>query len=542
VLFGLLLGTVFVTGYSLATKVFPGAGSSFARLNAPFDYWNAVGLTAALGLAPALWLAGRRDADRGSSAGASALICLLLVAIVLSYSRGSIVAAAFGVGFWFALAPVRLRSLATFAIGCAGAAIVIAWTLSQHALTTDNEPLAPRTSAGHELGLLLAVVLIVCAGAGLALHSAAQHRPLSVQVRRRIGLAVIVALALVPVAGVVALAASSRGLTGSISHEWSSLTNTHPPGVANNASRLGSLDSSRALYWDDALKIWRGSPVVGSGAGGYGTAFLRYARPGTLVADAHSYVFQTLADLGLVGIVLSLLLATSWGIAALRTVRRKDGGGGASDAERIGLLALIACVVTFAVHSALDFTWFVPGDAFIGIVCAGWVAGRGPTAQPLSGAKLRIASPRRSPLTAGCAGIAVALALLCAWAQWQPLRSLGQANAGLAAAANHRIALAIADERDAGSIDPLDYEPELNLAYIDFAAGRLAAGHLALERAVQLQPSNAYTWAQLAAADLQYLNDPGAALRDIGPALHLYPTYPFSLAVYRHAVAELNRR
>ena len=53
-----------VCGYALLTKVFPESLAEdeiFARLRAPFGYWNAVGLMAALGVPPLLWLAARRS-------------------------------------------------------------------------------------------------------------------------------------------------------------------------------------------------------------------------------------------------------------------------------------------------------------------------------------------------------------------------------------------------------------------------------------------------------------------------------------------------
>jgi hypothetical protein len=36
------------------------ADETFARLREPFGYWNAVGLMAALGVPPLLWIAARR--------------------------------------------------------------------------------------------------------------------------------------------------------------------------------------------------------------------------------------------------------------------------------------------------------------------------------------------------------------------------------------------------------------------------------------------------------------------------------------------------
>ena len=52
--------------------------------------------------------------------------------------------------------------------------------------------------------------------------------------------------------------------------------------------------------------------------------------------------------------------------------------------ERVGLLTLLAIVVTFRVHSLIDFTWFVPGNALPALVAAGSLAGgaRFPTEAP----------------------------------------------------------------------------------------------------------------------------------------------------------------
>ncbi len=42
------------------------------------------------------------------------------------------------------------------------------------------------------------------------------------------------------------------------------------------------------------------------------------------------------------------------------------------------MLSMLCGVVVFGVHSFVDWTWYVPGDAFVALVCAGWLAGRGP--------------------------------------------------------------------------------------------------------------------------------------------------------------------
>ena len=93
--------------------MFPGAlaeDETYARLRAPFDYWNSVGLIAALGVPPLLWLGARRTGPRRVNALAWPGIALLEVALMLSYSRGALLALALGLAFWFAVdaaAPAR---------------------------------------------------------------------------------------------------------------------------------------------------------------------------------------------------------------------------------------------------------------------------------------------------------------------------------------------------------------------------------------------------------------------------------------------------
>ena len=527
VIAGVALATVVVSAYAVMTKIIPevlATGPTFARLNAPFNYWNAVGLTAALGVPPCLWFGTRRE-GHGTLVGLAApAICLLLVTLLLCYSRGALIALAFGLAFWFTVTPLRLRAASVLGIGALGTLVVIAWTFAQPALTTDDTALAARSAAGHDLGAILAITLVLCAVAGLVLRFATVRRPAAPRTRYRIGVALVVALALVPVAGAIALAASSRGLAGSISHDWSTLTDTHP-NVGNSANRLTALGSERALYWDVAWKAYEGSSIIGNGAGSYTTVFLRYADTSSTAANAHGYIVQTLADLGLVGLALSLVLAALWvraAVAAAGPFRHRAAVHANESAERIGLLTLITCVVIFTVHSGIDITWFVPGDAMIALLCAGWVAGRGPHGSVLPRGRPRLATLRN--LRFGwIAAAAIVTTLLVAWAQWQPLRSQDATGAAFIANANHNYVLARAQATTAIAEDPLDYLPLVQLAYAQAGLHDPNAGELTMQRAVELQPSNPNTWFELAYYEFYELGATATAQRDLAPALYLDP-------------------
>jgi len=545
ILTGVFLATVVISAYAVASKIVPeslDAVDTVARLSVPLGYSNAVGLTAALGIPPALWLGARRDGHGVSNALAAPALCVLLVALVLSYSRGAVLAAVIGSGLWIACAPLRLRALSVLAIGGAAAAAVVGWSLGQPGIADDNMTLAARSAAGHRLGVILIAALVAAFAGALAVRFAGDRNPLSAARRRQLGVAAVVALALVPVAAVGAAAHSSRGLSGTISHDWHELTtpNAQQPGAG--ASRLGSAGSQQALYWSYAIKAFDAHPLTGAGAGAYAVASQRYMTSATKALNAHGYVVQTLADLGLLGLALSLAVAAAWTIAAARAagpVRPRAPGAGAG-AERIGLLTMIAVVITFVVHSTVDWTFYVPCDALIALLCAGWVAGRGPSQERPETGRASLRRLARSPFAAAGAAAAIGVALVVAWSQWQPLRSEQAASAGALADGNaisalytghgasavRYLALARADDLAAVSRDPLDITPLINLSGVYNSADKPQLAQRTLEQAVALQPSNAASWFALWQFDSCIPRYAKVGQEAFAVAYHLYPYDP----------------
>ena len=562
VLGGVVLAAVVLCGWSLLVKSFPSISSLdvYARLRAPFDYWNAVGLMAALGIPGCLWLGARRDGHAALSALAVPALGLLLVALLLSYGRGPLLAAFVAVVCWFAIVPLRLRGFAVLATAGAGTAVVCAWAFSNDALTQDGAPLDVRADAGHSLGLLLLALAVVLLLAGLALSFAMARSALSPQGRRTAGTAVLVALALIPLAGIAALAASDRGLTGSISHGWHQLTDPNARQPANDPGRLASVGGVRARYWDSGFSTWRKAPWLGVGANGYATARKPIQPDRLRVRHAHGYVPQTLADLGLVGMGISVALLLAWlGAAARATGVRPRRRWGAwllqlartrdtrlrpslrsrqpVTAERIGLMTLATTAIAFGVHSTVDWTWFVPGTAVAGLLCAAWVAGHGPPAQQQAPAA---ALPRgRAGWSAARSRIALALVVLVAgcagaWTIWQPLRSINASDAALEALLAGRVAEARTHAEDAVSIDPLSIDALFTLAAVERAARDAQATRATLERAVDLQPANPESWLRLGQFEL----DQGRvrrALRLLGAAIYLDPRGPEAQSSYAQA-------
>jgi hypothetical protein len=550
------LATV-LSAYALLVKVFPGtfdASDPVGRVRAPFDYWNATGLIAALGLAPCIWAGARRDGGRVLRALSVPAVAILFTVVILSYSRSALLAGIVGLVGWFVLVPLRLRAALILGLGLAGAAGLSVWALATHALTHDRQSLAARTAAGHGFGLVLVGVLLLLTVAGFAVAFAMDRAAPAPELRRRAGIALIVLAAMVPAGGVVALAASPRGLTGEISHVWSTLTNPNS-GVGDSPNRLVELGNSRPRYWSEGLKVGEHSLLHGVGAAGYGTARTRYTSDPWIVEHAHSYPIETFADFGLIGIGLNLALLVAWGLAAARTFgwrRRREAAPDDTTAptpddppavsahERAGLLTLLCVVIAFGVHSTIDWTWFVPGTALPALLCAGWLAGRGPLGQRPGGLRRRPSLLARPALAASIMAIA-AVSLLAAWAVWQPLSSADANSAAITALTHGDVKGAFSDARDAAASDPVAVEPLWTLAAIYSATGDQHAAHAQFVKAISLQPDNAATWRQLGYYDLQH-GQPHKAVGVLEKALGLDRSSPQTIQAIAQAQAQLARQ
>ena len=344
-----------------------------------------------------------------------------------------------------------------------------------------------------------------------------------------------------------ALAHSQRGLTGSISHTFNTLTDPNAKPPPNTPGRLTAIASVRARYWKEALQIFEAHPVLGAGADGYRTARLRYRNETLEVRHAHGFIVQTLADLGIVGLLLALGLLGTWMAAAGRATHmfnRRWGPMGRVASHQIGRAPRLA-EQPAALHARADrdAQHAVPGrrvrralDDRLDLVHAGHrlrrpavrgLARRARRAQPARrrGRRSRAAhqapaARRPSDLRLALACATVVAALLAMWTQWQPQHSEEARNQALELLA-HNPAAALSEANTAVSRDPLSVEALFALASVEQASGHPALARATLQRAVRLQPSNPQTWLTLGRYDLT--SDPAAALPEFQAAVYLNP-------------------
>jgi tetratricopeptide (TPR) repeat protein len=202
------------------------------------------------------------------------------------------------------------------------------------------------------------------------------------------------------------------------------------------------------------------------------------------------------------------------------------------------MAALTLAALAFGLHSAIDWTWFVPGPAVMAILAAGFVAGRGPLLQPAAapagGAHLSVAGngagpaagrrvPWPSPQRALVAVVVLAAAGLTAWQIAQPERSDSQTQDAISLAASGKLAPAVTKAKTAASTDPLSPKPMLVQAAILDAAGHPKQAKSTLEQAVVRFPSQPQVWLRLADYDLHSAGDVAGAMNALSGALFLDP-------------------
>ena len=231
---GTVVASTIVCGYALLTKVFPGSldpDEVYARLREPFGYWNAVGLMAALGAPrlPVARRAARRPRARSTRSPTRRSACCSSDAAAGLLARRAAGAAD---------RPRRSGSRSC-RCGCAASrcwrrarparCVVASGRSPRTALSKDRH--AASTSArppGHELGVLLVVLIALLLAAGLAIGFAAARARAAPRHRAA------------PRASRSSSRSRSsrsrapsrwrsptRGLGGSISHGWKQLTDPH---------------------------------------------------------------------------------------------------------------------------------------------------------------------------------------------------------------------------------------------------------------------------------------------------------------------------
>jgi hypothetical protein len=367
----LAAGAAIVIGYGMAGRLLPGALhyarslSALGRLEQPLTYWNAMGELAALGFVLAAGVAGDRSRPAWLRGAAAAVAPLLGMGLYVSFSRGALFACAAGL---IALVVIVRRKEQLWAVVraiCFGAlgAVAAAPFKGVTALTGS------ASTQQREGAIALALLVVIAVAAALAQYllerreaggelSLPRRSPLIATV------AIVAGLGLAIVVG---------------AHETSGAST---PRLSGGATRLASLRSDRYDYWSVALRAFGTQPFHGVGAGGWSVYWLRWRTIPEGAQDAHSLWLQTLAELGVVGLALLLAFVVGIALGAARALRAAAPPA-----------AAVAALVTYLVHSPLDWDWQMPAVTLVAVLLAGKVLAV--AAESYSASAIRGASRRK---------------------------------------------------------------------------------------------------------------------------------------------------
>ena len=143
--------------------------------------------------------------------------------------------------------------------------------------------------------------------------------------------------------------------------------------------RSGSPDVSRAMIWQDTVKIIRDYPILGAGLGTYDTIYPTYAHTEELFGldYAHNDYLQVLAEAGAVGGLIAVWFIVAIFSAVSRGIRSRD--------PLFASLALAGAAGIFGVlvQSLSDTDLQIPSNALLFLVLAAVVSHVGDTTCPL---------------------------------------------------------------------------------------------------------------------------------------------------------------
>lgn len=498
-------------GWALVAKVFPALnedGGRIARLRLPVGYWNALAILLVLAIPVALWLASERARRPSLRAGAVLFAYTLVVGLLLTYSRGGILAGAVVLAVWLALSKRRLESVLALVVALPVAIGVFAFTLRLPGVVDDGQEYAVRVSDGRAFGLALLIGGVAAWSLAFAIFRFEARRPVTEQARRRLARATVIAIAVAAVLGAVAAGIRVGAVADWVERQADEFANPPTILVTQEAERLTSLSSNnRWTWWNEAWDAFRTSPIGGTGAGSFATVHRILREDELTVTEPHSMPLQFLTETGVVGAVLGCAAAAAALAGVFAAVRRVRPN------ERQAALALAVGVLAYMLQSLIDFDWSYVATTAPVLVATGVLLASG-------------RSPRTRRAGLGFAPLAVAVAAAAIVALGAPWLAERRVDDAYAALGQGRAEAALAAAKSARSLNPLALDPLLARAAAEIDLGELEAARATLVRAVELQPLDSDTWYELGAFELRLGGRPEAAARYLERARELDPFGP----------------
>jgi O-antigen ligase len=445
------------------------------RLSFPIGYWNALGLMAATAIVLCFHFASNgRDPKVVRVLGAAALPPLAAT-LLFTFSRAPLALTVLALVAYAALA--RPRSLISGLLATAPTtAVAVTAAYGADALARGGAPrfgerLPPTTPEAIAQGRSLAVTILLCVAAAVALRALLlwlDPRLERLRLPRRTGGYAVAGAALIAVAAIALSFGTSIPDRVRTLAERGGDDPVHQTG--DRRDRLTNPGLARLDLWEVAIDAYRAAPLRGQGAGTYELLYAKN-RPSSRVSyDAHSLYLETLAELGIIGLLLvgGALAALLVGVAA-RTRGR----------NRATYAAVLVATLAWVLNAGVDWFWELPAVTAWTLAAGGLAVSARPRRD---GDPRPWAMPKRVVAALACVGLAAAPALV----------AVSQARLSESVAAYEEGDCGRAIDRALASISALESRPEPYeiLAYCDLQARLAPLAVQMMQRAVDRDPGS----------------------------------------------------
>jgi hypothetical protein len=348
-------------------------------------------------------------------------------------------------------------------------------------------------------------VLVGLAQAGLVLLAQSVKRPRWLRVSRRQSQVIAGVIAAVVLAVVVVGFAA-----GAASHLWTEFKEPNPPSTTGNSyfRLLSVAGSHRYQYWQVAAHAFDAHPWDGIGPGTFQYYWAQHQTLGEYVQNAHSLWFETLAELGIVG------LALIGGFFAFVLVAGTVRAFRSPPKIRLTIATAVATLAAFCAAAAFDWVWQIGVMPLIAMLLVAVTLGGDDGG--------RSGSPRSRLVTRAILAVAAILSL---WAIAVPLASTLELRSSQRADLAGQFDNALIDAATAQNVEPDAASPRFQRALILEQLGDIKGASEVITGAEAREPTNWAIW--LVASRLATeSNRPRLALADYVRARSLNPTSP----------------
>lgn len=351
------------------------------RINYPLTYWNTMALFMIMGFVIGLRVLADRVTHIAVRCIYAPVMFLFLVVLWYTFSRAGLLLLAGALCLYLVFATSRLRAVLQTGLLGLWTAVVVGISYAFLPNMVVSVPSAgQKISEGHRLAVVIVIFMGIAAAAQFAISALEDKITISAQVARRIGYGLAAASATLLVVAMLAFTFSGGrgGPVAFVQEQFTDLSGTEGA-VEKPSERLFSLKSERFQEYGVSLKRFGQNPLQGTGAGTWAVAWKQYRPWDIQVKDGHSLFFETMAELGLVGILLLAGFVATFFTISIRDLRFLKG----RDRELYG--AFFVAGAAFLVHAMIDWDWEMPVITLAFFMIAGGLLRYGQLARAESG-------------------------------------------------------------------------------------------------------------------------------------------------------------